>query len=323
MAIKPLPSPNVVREDTAEGVVDKAPHPNYQLAYNPADWQITSSGRLQPVFVQIPRKSGVNGYRGHDDARIDRQRWSKARAQAESQGIVFIEHDVLRRFDTPDYVAAYPTTDGRVTHRSIFVEPVDMGPQQNTKWEHDPETWSSFIDILRSEGIIEPPSPGVVRNLLTLSDIEGDLLAKQRPDPSAPHYALWERRMRAKEEERAMLQRELVSSVAHYDEKRAPATVQRNTLKSKLRAALAEDTVETSPAPVASPPAATAEDFAALCERLNVPPSAVAALEELGATTVDDLASLEDDDWLDLPSVGPARLVKIRAALKGSEVASV
>lgn len=331
MAIKPLPSPNVEREDAAVGVVDKVPHPNYQLAYNPADWQITSAGRLQPVFVQIPRKSGVNGYRGHDKASIDRRRWAKAQAQAEAQGLVFIEHDVLSEFDTPDYVTPYLTTDGRVTHRSIFAEPVDMGPQQATKWEHDAEGWSSFIDVLRAKGIIEPPSPGVVRNLLTLSDIEGSLLAKQRPEPSAPHYNLWDRRMRAKEAERAMLERELAISVAHYDEKQAPTMVQRKSLRAKLHAALAEEVTSKVPASskpkVAifdeSPAKANAEPsqeapktLVDLCAPLSLPGVAIKALEEMGATSAEDLLSLDDNDWLGLPQVGPARMESIRKGLE-------
>lgn len=332
MGFTPLRSPNVARQESSEDVRRRATMPNFQFAYHPGDWQITAHGTYRPVIKHIGKVSGVNGYNGHKNPAVDAQRWARARSEAEANGFVFIDHDVLRGAGVEDYVTPYRTDRGKTTYRTVFETPVSMGAGEATDWEHDHEAFDEFIAFLRREGVIQPPKPGVIRSSLKQIEYKLNALSQQRPNDGA-RLTTWTRTYNGLEAARNLLLREMAASREHYGEAVQSAKVRslRDKLKTlaqpepardvpadlaaRLRSSDVVDADQPKPDPAESPTHPLVEmTLVEACDALGVPASARAPLAGLVSEAV-DLLDLTDDQWLSLPRVASGRLKSIRAAL--------
>lgn len=218
------PSPNLARQEEAEGRVKDSPRGNFMLAHPKDEWILSADGELLPVIVPLSKTPGVQG--------CDRRgNWGAARTYYLDRGFTLIPHDVI----PSDYVAAYVNEAGQDVHRSVFQTPLD-GPN-GTVWTFDAEAWGKFVRLLRLKGYIKPPRPHIIRGMLHDKQREYDHLRPPAID-DASRRDVYDRRVKMLQRQLESLKAELEAAVKTYGSDASPV---RGDIGDLLDAALAEE----------------------------------------------------------------------------------
>lgn len=218
-------SPNLQAAEAAANAVRDVPRGNFMFAHHPEDWQVSEDGTLVPTVVQLSKEPGVQGVTragGFKPAQID----------YEGRGWILIPHDVI----PGDYVAVWSNRKGKDVHRSAFLQPVNTA--NRTTWAFDAEGWSEFVAYLREKGIIPPPRPAIVQQLLDVKRSAYDNL--HAPTSDAPNaHDRYKRKLAMLKRQIGTLEDELAAAEAHHG-KALARTVEGKSLAEQLRDLRAE-----------------------------------------------------------------------------------
>lgn len=339
MAFAVKGDPSLEEHQQADRVNETFPQSNFVLAHDPSDWTMTATGHLIPTLKQLAKHSGANGYNGHEDPTRDRQRWEAALSEHRNNGFVIIRSRDLMELN--GYVRAYETSRGRTTHRTVLQQPISRGPKAAIKWKVDPDDLVQFCRLLEIKGLIQPPRPYVIRELLAQVDKELGSARQHMARAGEGRAGFFQEQLTALQTRRAMLLNRLAASRDHYgsDEGSIAKSERKSTLQAAIAAAKGKKaavnghaaglqppapvvTPERAPAP-APPPALIGEQpepadppAPLSLDALNLPAPAREYIQEVGLT-LEDLKAFTEDNWRDLPRIGRARAASIMEVIHG------
>lgn len=192
-------------EEENEQRVRDVPRPNFELFYDPTDWQLTADGDLIPSISHVSMAPGAGADPNGD--------FTNVRVMRERRGEIRIPSNVLGKGTR--LVNRYTNRHGKSVHRPVFLEPYAAAGA--TKWRPNMALIAKFVKKLRSMGVIKPPTPQVVRGLLAHAERKRNRLVGSRP-PSSSTAALdaWEAKLRMFEGHIEKLKFELEQSIHEY-----------------------------------------------------------------------------------------------------------
>lgn len=142
----------------------------FTYQWNYARWQVVADPDNEGAFVFLPllgrlkHEPGLGGVDKNGDT-------SLAVASRSKHGWVSIDHRHCLSSDTPDgqpgYVRTWPARGGRV-HETAWQSPRVVGSR--VKWAKDTNGYFRWLARLLRDGIIPPPDPAVVENLIDIAE---------------------------------------------------------------------------------------------------------------------------------------------------------